>query len=305
MLFIGDQPGGSIADEKKDERYIWPTVCEYVTATWHLANNMRNMFGPEFLMDCVGINANFFRSPDSKSWRSVPYQVRRPLEEFCQAKLLSIISVISPKQLVAIGFSTLDSFGPSTSALYGTNNRVLMKIGKVGMWPAVSTLHLSGARISCDDRLAIANAVLKLVKLGPISTVGDNGITGPQAFDSLNVQNRLGNSDVDTRVGHPGGFDMVNPKATLELLDDLEKLGLTNEAFQKLHHLKDTIHGFRKWCEKKSSFVAGGNNERVHERLKYVLERYRERGLPPGKTEVFSELAERAFVKIPPIPTGR
>jgi hypothetical protein len=76
---------------------------------------------------------------------------------------------------------------------------------------------------------------------------------------------------------------MVNPKQTLDILDKLVKLGLTNEAFKKLHHLRDTIHGFRKWCVKTSRFIADGNNERVHERLKYLLKEYRERKLPAGK----------------------
>jgi hypothetical protein len=29
VLFVGDQPGGSVADEKENERFGWPNVCEY------------------------------------------------------------------------------------------------------------------------------------------------------------------------------------------------------------------------------------------------------------------------------------
>ena len=48
------QPGGNVADEKPNERYGWPSRCEYATESWTLARNMQNMFGSTFLMDCVG-----------------------------------------------------------------------------------------------------------------------------------------------------------------------------------------------------------------------------------------------------------
>ena len=98
------------------------------------------------------------------------------------------------------------------------------------------------------------------------------------------------------------------PKRTLELLDELNELGFNDEAFWRLHHFrhrkKETIASFRsyceKLCEKNSAFMPAGTNERVHERLALVLKTYRERGLPPGQTKVLIDLADTAFVEIPP-----
>lgn len=132
--------------------------------------------------------------------------------------------------------------------------------------------------------------------------VANKAIAARHEPDALNAPNRLGNTNIGTRSALTGQFDMVDPKVTLELLDELVKLGLTNEAFRRLHHSQDTIHGFRQWCVKTTGFVADGNNARVHERLKYVWKHYCEHGLLGGG---FIELAERAFAKIPPLPKGR
>lgn len=67
VLFIGDQPGGKNADEKPNERNGWPLHCEFTTETWRLASIMQSMFDSSFLRNCIGINANFFRSPNSKN----------------------------------------------------------------------------------------------------------------------------------------------------------------------------------------------------------------------------------------------
>ncbi len=129
LLFIGDQPAGKIADEKPNERYSWPSRCEYATETWTLARNMQSMFGAAFLADCVGVNANFFRAPDSESWNAVPPNVRDILEKFCAEKLATMISLMAPKQIVTIGFSVLNKFGPSDPILFGAKQRVAHEAG--------------------------------------------------------------------------------------------------------------------------------------------------------------------------------
>lgn len=156
ILFIGDQPGGSVADEKENERFGWPTICEYATEAWLLARNMRLMFGLDFLTSCVGINANFFRAPNAVSWQRAPEATRETLERFSRAKLLEIIHVVNPGQIVVIGLSTLDKFGETSPILFSGNGRVLVKAGQIGERTAVATLHLSGAQIAAEDRQAIA-----------------------------------------------------------------------------------------------------------------------------------------------------
>jgi len=169
VLFIGDQPGGTAAEDFKSERYEWFPKCEYATESWPLARNMQNMFGPTFLLGCVGVNANFFRAQNSSSWNSVPRSLRDTLERFCSEQLFKLISLLNPIQIVVIGFSTLDKFCSSQPLLYGAKDRVLMRAGKVGQRPAVSTLHLSGAHIATDDRRKIAKAIRDIVGHGTAS----------------------------------------------------------------------------------------------------------------------------------------
>jgi hypothetical protein len=163
VLFVGDQPGGNIRDEKPNERFSWPEKCEYATESWALATKMQKMFGSEFLSHCVGVNANFFRSPKAEVWRCVPKQVRDELEQFSVAQLLNLIDAIDPRLIVAIGTATLEKLTPTEPVLYGTKNRVLAKTGKIGVRQAYSVLHLSGAHISMQDRASIADFVKDLV----------------------------------------------------------------------------------------------------------------------------------------------
>jgi hypothetical protein len=68
----------------------------------------------------------------------------------------------------------------------------------------------------------------------------------------------------------------MNPQRTVVLLDELETLGFTNEAFWRLHHFRekdkrDTIHSHKSYCERIGSFKDGDDNERVQVRLEKVL----------------------------------
>jgi len=93
----------------------------------------------------------------------------------------------------------------------------------------------------------------------------------------------------------------MNPKRTLDLLEELRDLGFNDEAFWRLHHFrkrkKEKIASFRAYCEKTSAFVPDGANERVHRRLAFVLETYRE----AANTKNLIALADAAFDKIPPL----
>ena len=95
---------------------------------------------------------------------------------------------------------------------------------------------------------------------------------------------------------------MATTKCTIELLDDLEKLGFNDAAFGHLHHFRvtrgiyDTISTHRKYVEKHNS--VRGTNEKVQRRLEWVLNAYRagpfKRGAP-----VFLALAQAAVEEIP------
>jgi hypothetical protein len=64
-----------------------------------------------------------------------------------------------------------------------------------------------------------------------------------------------------------------NPKETIEIIDRLVALGLIDESrFRAMHHLGGSITGFRRYCDKKASFIIGGNNHKLHEKLKEMLD---------------------------------
>jgi hypothetical protein len=96
----------------------------------------------------------------------------------------------------------------------------------------------------------------------------------------------------------------LDPKRTVELLDELMGMGFTNEAFWRLHHFrekekKDTINKHKAYCEKTGSFLHDRNSERVKERLEIVLKYYK--AYHSGKPEAFIRLAEAAYSIVPPV----
>ena len=95
----------------------------------------------------------------------------------------------------------------------------------------------------------------------------------------------------------------MDPRQTLKLLDELQKLGFSGEAFGRLHHHRlnnqmEPIARFRAYCGKTSKFIPDSNNERVYQRLRFVLNAWSE----PDNTNDFTILANAAFEAIPPRP---
>ena len=97
----------------------------------------------------------------------------------------------------------------------------------------------------------------------------------------------------------------MDPQQTVAFLDELERLGSTNDAFSRLHHFREmtsgseTISGHRSYCQQTASFQNDGNNDRVSRRLDLILTVYKQ--YHAGKPAVFPRLAEAAYVMIPPV----
>ncbi len=74
-------------------------------------------------------------------------------------------------------------------------------------------------------------------------------------------------------------IDFEDPKATLQLLDGLEALGLDNDRFRALHHAinyKNYISAHRRYCRNhQSRFQPGDTNVRTARRLAVALDRRR------------------------------
>src|SRR5260370_11349196 len=109
---------------------------------------------------------------------------------------------------------------------------------------------------------------------------------------------------------------MRNPKQTIAYLDELQKLGFTDEAFWRIHHFREKgekhpISTHRSYCEGPDCFRNGRNNERVQIRLEIILTYFKEYFLgnpatgitPAGRGDAektFIRLAEAAYVLVPP-----
>src|SRR5271154_4425035 len=94
----------------------------------------------------------------------------------------------------------------------------------------------------------------------------------------------------------------MNPQRTVELLDELETLGFTNDAFWRLHHFrktdkKDTMGSHKSYCEKTGLFEDNGNNERVQARLEMVIKCYK--AYYNGNPGMFPRLADAAYCMVP------
>lgn len=89
----------------------------------------------------------------------------------------------------------------------------------------------------------------------------------------------------------------MNPQWTVVLLDELETLGFTNEAFWRLHHFGEREKRGTINCEGIGSFNDGDNNERIQVRFEMVLKYYRL--YCDGHPEVFTLLADAAYCMVP------
>lgn len=96
-------------------------------------------------------------------------------------------------------------------------------------------------------------------------------------------------------------------KRSLELLDELEKLGFNDEAYWRIHHFrvkdgkqkKDTIKAHRKHLHDRAAgndqLTVTRTNMQVQQRLAWILETYVAEGQPAGNQTRFVELAEKAW----------
>jgi hypothetical protein len=76
-------------------------------------------------------------------------------------QIVEMVETLRPKMVVVMGFETVALFGKSKAILKNERSqRVLGKTGSVAGRQAIGPLHLSGARISTPDRVAIASHIL-------------------------------------------------------------------------------------------------------------------------------------------------
>jgi hypothetical protein len=160
ILFLGYQPGRGTRTVQEERDYgsedRWPPICEYATERWPLATCLQTIFGVDLLKRCVGLNAIFIRSTSVANYeKTFNPSTRRKIKDFCRARVVEIIKAVSPNNIVAVGFRTLELFGPTTPELKSPKGRVLTKTGQIANRKATAVIHLTGARISTPDRDAL------------------------------------------------------------------------------------------------------------------------------------------------------
>lgn len=164
-LFIGYQPGGGTKDfESETARGMhlhWPDESEYAVGCWPLSRITRSMFRLHMLKRSMSVFAIFLRYPSVLQYEGDICRTKRArVEDFCKEKVHQIIDVTEPEKIIAIGFATLRLFGPTQPDLRNAQGRVLTCTGMIGKRSAMGMLHLTGARMTRDDRCLIRDRVL-------------------------------------------------------------------------------------------------------------------------------------------------
>lgn len=155
VMFVGFQPGGGGEAKDYDEPTTWPAVCDYAVADWRLARELQAIFGRLQLERSTGVNLVFARAPSKRAYFNLDRELIDAVERFSRPRVTRLIELIRPQRLVFIGLQTAESFGDFAPVEVSARGRTLLTGGSVGGIPARAVLHLSGCRISADDRVTI------------------------------------------------------------------------------------------------------------------------------------------------------
>ncbi len=91
-----------------------------------------------------------------------------------------------------------------------------------------------------------------------------------------------------------------DPKRTVQLLDQLEAVGLTDEILKSIHHLQgETIHSHRDHCFKLKTLFSAQTNMDVQKRLLFIFDSYDKYIKAPGNLAALKALARAAIVILP------
>ena len=153
VLIVGLQPGGD-ASRAKDAELRGPSIVnEYLSESWPLAAELRKRFGRAFLQEAVGVNAMFFRAPSWAMWQEIDRNLRSELEMFSLEQIKQLIQAMKPKQILILGWDTLDLMGRAGFREMVANRplsnaprrRRLLQKGTFGGIPAFAIPHPSAA----------------------------------------------------------------------------------------------------------------------------------------------------------------
>jgi hypothetical protein len=152
FLFLGYQPGGAKESGYPDQHMRWPEKCVYPTAAWPLAKQLRLVWSTQTLAECTGLNAIFFRARSAREWSKVEEGLRGEMEGFSRKQAERIVRALAPQRIVIIGLNTFRMLTAGGIALRGASENILVRDGELWGVPAFGIVHLSGARVSREDR---------------------------------------------------------------------------------------------------------------------------------------------------------
>ena len=120
---------------------------------------------------------------------------------------------------------------------------------------------------------------------------------------------RRGRAAADRGVGPNDSYldhmtDYTDPARTLALLNELEGVGMSNDAFSILHHFQspETIQSHTSYCRllsEEGSRFRTRSNPLVQRRLEMVLAMYRAGGFKETTSALFEHLAHAAVLEVP------
>lgn len=168
ILFIGYNPGDAknntpidVARAKGYEDHP-PEENELATVKkdYRLATQLQKMFEYELLSRCVALNAVFIRTRTVDNYLRLGKAERADLQRFCFSIVSQLIDAMDPKQVVVLGFRTLELLNAEWSEDCSSpiKKRALTRVTRVFDRPALAVLHPS-AQISNSDLKLIADRV--------------------------------------------------------------------------------------------------------------------------------------------------
>jgi hypothetical protein len=165
LFFLGTQVGGVAADQRANERETWPDVTEYATADWMLARKLREVFEVGFLKRCTGTNINFFRARNAATYkREVPADLRERCEGFSRDCAGRLVKAINPEKIVVIGFDVIKKLKVDRQFV-----RMEEGVQRGNLWgiPAIAVWHLTGTRMTTEQRIVIRRALREFAEMNP------------------------------------------------------------------------------------------------------------------------------------------
>jgi hypothetical protein len=165
IFFLGLQVGGVAPDQRGNERETWPPVTEYATAKWRLAQALQEVFGRELLRACTGTNINFFRAPNDKAYREkVAANLRERCEAFSRDRASRLVEAINPYKIVVIGFDVVKKLKVDRQFVRREEG---VQRGSLWGCPAIAVWHLTGTRMTTEQRLVIRQALREFAGMNP------------------------------------------------------------------------------------------------------------------------------------------